>query len=349
MALYNRVNSKLLKEKMAAISANRITISFYKYHHLQNPKEFRDELYLGLAAIDVLGRIYIAPEGINAQISVPQEQFEYFKNYLYGISFLSGIRLNLAVQDDGKSFFKLKILVRKKIVADGLDDSTFDVTNTGVHVNAREFNALADDKNTIIVDMRNHYESEVGHFKNAICPNVDTFREELQIVEDIMKDKKEKNLLMYCTGGIRCEKASAWMKHLGFKNVFQLDGGIIEYARQSKEQGIENKFIGKNFVFDERLGERITNDIIAVCHQCGTPCDDHTNCKNDGCHLLFIQCKSCSEKFNGCCSDTCKEIIAMPVEKQKEIRKGINKGRQVFKKGRSENIHFKPDSKKHSA
>ena len=240
--------------------------------------------------------------------------------------------------------------MRKKIVADGLDDSTFDVTDTGIHVNAREFNDLADDKNTIIVDMRNHYESEVGHFKGAICPNVDTFRQELQLVEDLMKDKKDKNLLMYCTGGIRCEKASAWMKHLGFKNVFQLDGGIIEYARQSKAQGIENKFIGKNFVFDERLGERITDDIIAVCHQCGKPCDDHTNCKNDGCHLLFIQCKACSERYDGCCSEACKQVLTLPVEKQKEIRKGINKGRQVFKKGRSENIQFKTDpSKKHSA
>jgi UPF0176 protein len=350
MALYNRVNGKLLKEKLTLVAVQRITISFYKYHHISNPKDFRDELYKGLDSLDVLGRIYVASEGINAQISVPEQQFERFKDYLYGIAFLNGVRLNLAVQDNGKSFFKLKILVRKKIVADGLDDFTFDVTDTGIHVNAREFNALADNENTIIVDMRNHYESEVGHFKNAICPNVDTFREELHIVEDIMKDKKDKNLLMYCTGGIRCEKASAWMKHLGFKNVFQLDGGIIEYARQSKEQGIENKFIGKNFVFDERLGERITEDIIAVCHQCGKPCDDHTNCKNDGCHLLFIQCKSCSELYNGCCSEECKEILLLPTEKQKEIRKGINKGRQVFKKGRSEKITFKAGPpKKHSA
>lgn len=350
MALYNRVNGKILKEKMLSVPENRITISFYKYHHITSPKEFRDELYEGLDSIDVLGRIYVAPEGINAQLSVPDEQFENLKNYLYSISFLNGVRLNKAVQDNGKSFFKLKILVRKKIVADGLDDSTFDVTDTGIHVTAREFNTLADDTNTLIVDMRNHYESEVGHFKNAICPNVDTFREELQIVEDLMKDQRDKNLLMYCTGGIRCEKASAWMKHRGFKNVFQLDGGIIEYARQSKEQGIENKFIGKNFVFDERLGERISEDIIAVCHQCGKPCDDHTNCKNDGCHLLFIQCKECSDKYNGCCSTACQEILALPAEKQKEIRKGINKGRQVFKKGRSENIQYKADtSKKHSA
>jgi UPF0176 protein len=282
----------------------------------------------------VQGRIYVAHEGINAQISVPEENVNAFQNYLYTISFLNSVRLNIAVQDDGKSFFKLKILVRKKIVADGLDDATFDVTNTGVHVNAAEFNKLANDPNTIIVDMRNHYESEVGHFKGAVLPDVDTFREELQVAEDLMKDHKDKNLLMYCTGGIRCEKASAWMKHTGFKNVFQLDGGIIQYTKQVKENGLENKFIGKNFVFDERLGERITEDIIATCHQCGALCDDHTNCKNDGCHLLFIQCKACAEKFNGCCTNECKEIIALPEEVQKELRKGIDKGNQIFKKGR---------------
>jgi UPF0176 protein len=291
--------------------------------------------------LGVMGRIYVAHEGVNAQISLPKNNLETFREKLYSVSFLQGIRLNIAVDDNGKSFFKLKIQVRKKIVADGLDDSTFDVTQTGVHVNAKDFNALAENPNTIIIDMRNHYESEVGHFKGAVLPDVDTFREELQVAEDLLRDTKDKNLLMYCTGGIRCEKASAWMKHKGFKNVFQLNGGIIEYTRQVKEQGLENKFIGKNFVFDERLGERISEDIVSVCHQCGTPCDDHTNCKNDGCHLLFIQCKTCAEQFNHCCSEECKEIIDLPVEAQKELRKGINKGRQVFKKGRSEKMIYR--------
>ena len=341
MALYNRIDGRLLKEQMRSLPEKRVTISFYKYHHILTPQEFRDELYLGLASLNVLGRIYVATEGINAQISVKEEDIERFKQYLYSIPFLNQVRLNIAIQDDGKSFFKLKILVRKKIVADGLDDRSFDVTNSGVHVNAKEFNALANDPNTVIVDMRNHYESEVGRFKNAICPDVDTFRQELQAAEDLMNDQKNKNLLMYCTGGIRCEKASAWMKHQGFKNVFQLDGGIIEYARQVKSQGLENKFIGKNFVFDERLGERISDDIIAICHQCGKSCDDHTNCKNDGCHLLFIQCEECKKKYNNCCSEECKEIISLPVDKQKEIRKGINKGRQVFKKGRAGSIKSK--------
>jgi UPF0176 protein len=340
MPLHNRIEGRVLKEKMRSEREDRRTISFYKYHQIGDPAAFRDQLYLQLEKLGVLGRVYVAAEGINAQISVPGKNLEPFRQYLYSIDFLHGVRLNVAVEDDGKSFFKLKILVRKKIVADGLDDSSFNVTNTGVHVNASEFNKLAEDPNTIIVDMRNHYESEVGHFKGAICPNVDTFREELQIVEDLIRDQKDKKLLMYCTGGIRCEKASAWLKHIGLENVFQLEGGIIKYAQDVKAHGLENKFIGKNFVFDERLGERITNDIIAVCHQCGKPCDDHTNCKNDGCHLLFIQCKECEQEFNGCCSRECKDVIELPVDQQRELRKGINKGRQVFKKGRSEKIPF---------
>jgi UPF0176 protein len=334
MTLHNRIEGRLLKEKLRQTNEKRTTVSFYKYHKIEDPAVFRDQLFINLNQLGVLGRIYVAHEGINAQISIPSNNFDSFRSYLYGISFLNEVRLNIAVEDNGKSFFKLKILVRKKIVADGLDDSTFDSSDSAVHVDAQKFNALADDPNTIIVDMRNHYESEVGHFKGAICPDVDTFREELQVAEDLMRDHKDKNLLMYCTGGIRCEKAGAWMKHRGFKNVFQLDGGIIKYAQEVKQKGLENKFIGKNFVFDERLGERISDDVIAQCHQCGAPCDDHTNCKNDGCHLLFIQCKACAEKYTGCCSDECKDIVALPLEKQREIRQGVNKGRQVFKKGR---------------
>jgi UPF0176 protein len=335
MPLHNRINGKELKERLKNTDEKRTTVSLYRYHQISDPKLFRDQLYVLLQNDQVLGRIYIAKEGINAQISVPTSLFESFKKHLFTISFLDGVRLNTAVDDSGKSFFKLKILVRNKIVADGLNDETFDVTDRGTHVNAREFNQLAESPETIIVDMRNHYESEVGHFKNAICPDVDTFREELQVVETLLEEKKDKNVLMYCTGGIRCEKASAWFKHRGFKSVFQLDGGIIEYAKQVREEGLENKFVGKNFVFDERLGERISDDIISACHQCGKPCDTHANCKNDGCHLLFIQCDECATTFDNCCSIECKEILSLPAETQKEIRKGVNKGRQVFKKGRA--------------
>jgi UPF0176 protein len=344
MALYNRVDSRLLKEKLHQNPQNRVTVSFYKYHHIQEIERFRDDLYRQWDALGVLGRTFVAAEGINAQISVPKENFDSFKEQLYAIPFLNGVRLNVAVDDNGKSFFKLRVAIKKKIVADGIDDPNFDVTKIGQHVNAEEFNKLAADPNTVIVDMRNHYESEVGHFKNAILPDVDTFREELQVAEDLMNNARDKNLLMYCTGGIRCEKASAWMKYKGFKNVFQLEGGIINYTRQVKERGLENKFIGKNFVFDERLSERITDDVISHCHQCGKPADTHTNCKNEACHLLFIQCGECAKKFDACCSTQCQDTIKLPEEVQKEMRRGKAQGRMVFKKGRSEHIKIQTES-----
>ena len=292
--------------------------------------------------LEVLGRIYVAKEGINAQLSVPAAQFEAFKVTLDEITFLEGVRLNIAIEQDNKSFLKLTIKVRNKIVADGLEDHSFDVTQKGKHVNAQEFNTLLSDKNTICVDMRNHYESEIGHFDSAITPDVDTFRDSLPIIEEELADHKEdKKLLMYCTGGIRCEKASAYFKHKGFKNVYQLEGGIIEYARQVKAQELENKFIGKNFVFDERRGERISEDVIAQCHQCGAACDTHVNCVNEACHLLFIQCEACQEKMDQCCSTACQEIAALPLEEQRELRKGQHNSNKIFKKGRSEVLKFK--------
>ncbi|MFK7757068.1 MAG: rhodanese-related sulfurtransferase [Flavobacteriales bacterium] len=338
--LYNKIDSKELKEKMLKSPEKRFTISFYKYQQLPNPSFFRDYLFIHWSEFNVFGRTYVSGEGINAQISVPMNRFEEFKEDLYSIRFLDGIRLNLAIEDDGKSFYKLKIKLREKIVADGLNDESFDVTNTGKHLTAKEFNSLTDDEKTILIDMRNHYEHEVGHFEGAILPDVDTFREELQEVRKMLDGKEDTNIVMYCTGGIRCEKASAWLKHEGFPKVHQLEGGIIEYARQAEKQGLDNKFIGKNFVFDERLGERISDEVIANCHQCGEPCDDHTNCVNEGCHLLFIQCESCKEKFENTCSEDCKSIIQLTEEQQRELRSGHPTPRNIFKKGRSHKLPY---------
>jgi UPF0176 protein len=253
---------------------------------------------------------------------------------LYSIKGLEGLRLNIAVNDNGKSFWVLRIKQRSKIVADGIEDASFSMENKGKYVNALQMNELISSPETIVIDMRNHYEYEVGHFVNAIEIPSDTFREQLPMAADMMKDKKDKNIIMYCTGGIRCEKASAYMLHHGFKNVFHLEGGIINYANQIKEEGLESQFKGKNFVFDDRLGEKITEDIISKCHQCGAPCDTHTNCKNDGCHLLFIQCPSCAETYAGCCTQACTDIVHLPEEKQIELRKGIDKGQQIFNKSK---------------
>lgn len=343
VVLHNRVSQAELKKRLYEETEKRITLSFYHYFPINELQQFRDSMYQALDVLKVFGRIYIAQEGINAQASVPESNFEAFKNYLYSIEPLNGIRLNIAVDDDarlndkvgqGKSFWVLKIKIRDKIVADGITDANFSMENKGRYVNAAQMNELLQDENTMVIDMRNHYEYEVGHFVKALEIPSDTFREQLPMAVEMMQDKKDKNIIMYCTGGIRCEKASAYMLHNGFKNVFHLEGGIINYAQQVRQLGIESKFIGKNFVFDDRLGERITEDIIAKCHQCGKPADTHTNCKNDGCHLLFIQCEACAEKFDGCCSEECCTIYHLPLEEQKEMRKGIDKGRMVFNKSK---------------
>jgi UPF0176 protein len=331
--LHNRINRRELKERLRQSDERRVTLSYYKYVQLPDPGAFRDELYRVYKELGVLGRIYVAGEGVNAQISVPEQHFEAFKAAMDRWDFFRNLRLNIAVEDDGKSFFALTIKVRDKIVADGIDDPAFNPSDTGTHLNAENWNRISADPDTIIVDMRNHYESEVGHFQNAITPDVATFREELPKVAEMLADKKDKNILMYCTGGIRCEKASAYMKYRGFEHVFQLEGGIIEYARQVKAGGLENRFIGKNFVFDERLGERISNDVIAQCHQCGQPADAHTNCANDFCHILFIQCDACREKYEGCCSEQCSDFRRLPREEQKERAPMMTFNGSAFGKG----------------
>lgn len=332
--LHNRISQKELKQQLLQEKEPRTTLSFYQYFPVEDPKTFRDELYAKWRELNVFGRIYVAEEGINAQVSVPQSLFESFTNSLYSIEPLKGVRLNIAVDDDGKSFWVLKIKIRDKIVADGINDPAFSMNNRGKYITAENFNALTEHPDTVVVDMRNHYEYEVGHFEKAMEVPSDTFREQLPMAADMLKEAKEKNIIMYCTGGIRCEKASAYLLHKGFKNVFHLEGGIINYVNEVKEKGLQNKFRGKNFVFDNRLGERVTNEIISKCHQCGKPSDVHVNCANDGCHLLFIQCPDCSAAYDACCSRECQAIIHLPEEEQKKLRKGIDKGQNIFNKSR---------------
>jgi len=330
MPLHNSIDRKVLIENLMSETIFRKTISFYRYFILGNPQEFRDQLYQEWSSLNCFGRIYIAREGINAQMSVPEEHLPVFLESLKKYPIFNKIPVKYAIEDNGKSFYKLSIKVKQKLVADGLDDDAFDVTNVGIHLTAREFHELAVTGEHILVDMRNHYESEIGRFKGAICPEADTFREELTMVTELLQDKKDAKLLLYCTGGIRCEKASAYLKHHGFSDVNQLHGGILEYARNIKQLNIESHFTGKNFVFDERMGESVDGQVISNCHQCGAPCDVHSNCANDLCHLLFIQCSACAEKFEKCCSNDC-----LDQKNASETEKTVLRKRNNFKFGNS--------------
>lgn len=322
MALHNTYNKEFLQQKLKSETFNRITLSFYRYVHIKDTDHMRDQLYEKFESLQVLGRVYLAAEGINAQITIPENNLEAFTSLLNSFPEFKNMRLNTAVEFNNQSFIKLIVRVKKMIVADYLPAGTYDVSNVGNHLNAEEFNKAMNDESTIVIDMRNHYESEIGHFKGALKPDADTFREAINKAIEMVDDKKDSKILLYCTGGIRCEKASAYFKHKGFNDVNQLHGGIITYAHTVQQRKLENKFIGKNFVFDERMAEKISEDVISQCHQCGNPCDRHVNCANDDCHLLFIQCDDCLKKMNGCCTPECKDIAAMPIEEQRKLRKG---------------------------
>lgn len=318
--LYNKVNSEELKLALANEPFERITASFYKYKDISVPNELRDELYEVWNKMGVFGRVYIADEGINAQVSIPQPNWEIFKKSVLSNDLFRGIIIKKAIQE-GSSFYKLKIKVRKELVAYDVPKESYDMKKVGKHLTASDYNLAIESKDSTVVDMRNYYESEIGRFENAIIPDVETSKELLPEVKKLLKGKENEKILLYCTGGIRCEKASSYLIKNGFNDVNQLQGGIIQYAHEIKSNNMESKFRGKNFVFDDRLGERITDDVLSFCHICGDSCDDHTDCKNDACHILFIQCEKCNKIYDGCCSKECQNFAALPIEKQKKLRK----------------------------
>jgi UPF0176 protein len=336
--LINRLSREQLQARLDAEDFKRITVSFYRYVILEDAHAMRDQLFQEWSELNCLGRIYVAREGINAQMNVPEHHWERFVKEVHAKPEFKDIPFKIAVEDDGKSFLKLVIKVRERILADGLEDNSYDVTNVGHHLDADEWNR-AMEEGAVVVDMRNHYESEIGHFENSILPEAETFRDELPEVLEKLKGQEDQKILLYCTGGIRCEKTSAYLKHHGFKDVNQLHGGIIDYARQIKTKELPNKFHGKNFVFDERLGEGISNEVISHCHQCGEPCDTHINCANVACNLLFIQCPNCAAKYEKCCSEECQEVVHLSPEEQKAIRKNTEQKKRFHSHRHWEEVH----------
>ena len=327
------------KSDAAADTRPRTTLSFYRYVKIADPAAFRERLVTTWTELGCMGRIYVAHEGINAQMNVPTEHFEVFDAWVQAQPELKGVPYKIAVEEGSVlSFYKLTIKVKDKIVADGLDDGSFDVTDVGEYLTAAQMNEYVEDPDALVVDMRNNYESEVGHFDNALIPNVVTFKDELQKTPELLRIHKNKKIALYCTGGIRCEKASAWLKHNGFSDVRHLKGGIIDYAHQVKEQGLENKFKGKNFVFDERLGERVGSEIVATCHICKTAkSDTHYHCKNQICYTLYIGCDECVAKRSGYCSLVCKQVDKLPANHKKRFARYYNlyiRKRKPFKKTR---------------
>jgi UPF0176 protein len=353
--LRNKYGPQELRARLEAEGFPRTTLSFYRYVQLADPVALRNELYSEWEALGVLGRIYLAHEGINAQLSVPTHHFEAFRKAIDARPEFANVPFKIAVEPTsaeasaGKgqwhSFLKLILKVRPKLVADGLADNAFDVSNVGEHLDAEAFNRKLEE-GALVVDMRNNYECLVGHFEGAYLPKAETFRGAIDEVVDMLRQQGSQDavssdrstqcsdtyrsdgtdagpeILLYCTGGIRCEKASAWLRHHGITNVGQLHGGIIDYARQVRAKGLPSKYKGQNFVFDGRLAERITADVVSTCMQCGQASDRITNCQQHTCNVLLVQCEACATKYADCCTPSCREIHLLPEEVQREWRKG---------------------------
>ncbi|WP_246208519.1 rhodanese-related sulfurtransferase [Enterobacteriaceae endosymbiont of Plateumaris braccata] len=313
MLFYNKTSNIKLKKIMFKKNEERKILSFYKYFFIKNPLSLCNDIYILFNALDILGRIYISHEGINAQISIPCYFYEIIKNFLYKLHpKLKNLYINLAIEHKKNAFWVLRVIHKKNILNDNIKNFNFLKFNTvGKYLNAFQVNKMIDNVNTIIVDIRNYYEYEIGHFNNAIIfKSSNSFREQMSMLLYNLKKYKNKNIILYCTGGIRCEKATSWLIFNKFKNIFHIKGGIISYINNAKKNNLPIKFKGKNFVFDNRMSELVTKDIISHCYQCNNYYDIHTNCKNNYCHLLFIQCPSCKEKYHNCCSKNCKNIIS---------------------------------------
>lgn len=316
----NNFDRETLEKKLAAEPFERTPVSFYRYVRLTDLPALRNELYRTWSEIGVLGRIYLAEEGINAQINVPEHQMKAFRASVDSFESFKDVPFKVGLVNT-QSFIKLTIKLKQHIVAHGLSHNEYDIEQTGTYLEPEEFNQAMEDPETIVIDMRNHYESRIGHFENAVTPDADTFREEIPMIRQMLEGKEDKKILLYCTGGIRCVPVSAYLKKQGFKDVNQLHGGVINYGHAVREGRIKSKYRGKNFVFDERLAEPITPEIITNCDQCGEASDRQINCKNETCHLLFIQCERCGETMNNSCSKACADFASLPIEERRRLRK----------------------------
>lgn len=283
-----------------------LILAYYHFSKIQNPQEFVKLHKQFFKNRDVKGRIYISYEGINGQMSGQKEDCLSYMSWLKAQSGFEDVEFKVDNHNEN-IFFKLTVKERKQLVA---FDRQVDLTKKGPHLSPEEWKAhLEDDsQDYILIDTRNDYETKIGHFKDAELPNCQSFREFADYTKHELLEKRgvslNKKILMYCTGGIRCEYYSAYMREQGFNNVYQLEGGVINYAHQYQDE----HWRGKLFVFDDRLVTKLGEEpnCISTCQHCNQQEDTYYNCANMDCNYLFICCQSCLEKHVGCCKESCK-------------------------------------------
>lgn len=283
----------------------KITL-FYKYVYIEYPKQILKWQMAICKELALKGRVILAHEGINATLAGEDAAIETYIQHMNNHPLFGNIDFKNS-EGDVDDFPRLRVVVRNEIVHLGIDPQKLTTQNTGTHLTpAKAHELIANNPNLVLLDARNTYESTIGTFKNAIIPNIDNFRQLPEYIDSNATLFKDKEVLMFCTGGIRCERASAYLKEKGIaQEVYQIEGGIQRYT----EQFPDGYFRGKNYVFDGRISVRINNDVLGSCSLCSTPCDDYNNCLNATCNEHHISCASCRIEYNTCCSTQCKELL----------------------------------------
>ncbi len=279
------------------------TLLFYKYVQIDDASGFTNEHLAFCHSIGLKGRVLVANEGINGTVSGTVEQVKKYMEHLRADPRFS----NMAFKEDHEekiSFERMHVRYKKEIVHFGIDEVNV-WKHSGKYLEPEEWMRLKDDPDTVLVDFRNQVEWEVGKFKNAVTLPINHFREVPEHVSKL-ESFKDKKILAYCTGGIRCEKATAHLLENGFKEVYHLHGGIIEYGKKTGGKD----FDGKCYVFDNRITvdvNEVNPTLISVCHHCGEPSSRFINCANDECNKHFIMCDNCGWEMEGCCSSACRK------------------------------------------
>lgn len=280
---------------------------YYKYTPLEDPEAFADEHRELCRQLGVLGRIWISKEGINGTLSGTVEQTQKYMDYMHQHPLFHDMPFKVD-KHHKHAFKKLIVRPKKELVTWRLKKNVDPNKKTGKRLSPKEFYEMLKRDDVVVLDGRNDYEYDIGHFRGAIRPDVKTTREFPEWIRKNMSQYKDKPVITYCTGGIRCEKLTALMLEEGFKEVYQLDGGIITYSQDPEVKG--QLFDGKCYVFDERISVRINqveDRIVGKCSHCGKPEDRYINCKYDPCHKQHICCPECEGKYEGYCTGECKE------------------------------------------
>lgn len=283
-------------------------ILYYKYVNIENPKNILRWQNRICSQLGLKGRIIIAEEGINGTLGGEERLVQRYIELMNEHPLFGNIDFKTS-EGDASYFPRLRIVIKEEITRMGVDPKKITADQGGKHLTPKQVHELLQNppENLIILDGRNDYEAEIGRFKGAIVPPIKTFRDFPAYIDENAELFKDKQVFMYCTGGIRCERASAYLKSKGVaEEIYQLEGGIHRYA----EQFPDGYFRGKNYVFDDRIAVTVNDDILSKCHLCPEPCADFTNCVNSKCNNQYIACPECIDKYNNCCGSECMQLVA---------------------------------------